>query len=342
MAGGAEFIGAFRSDERGASMALVALSLVWIVGMASLVIDIGDGWLTRQSLIPATDAAALAAAQDLVAQPTNHSQACATAATYVLGNAANGAMTSCDVTNEADGGRVTVTASQDFDPQLADPGQEIDITSLSTAAWGPPLTVSALRPIAFCYDGHVELQQLLDSPPSSPTSVTVTYLKADASDCGGAAAFGNFATVDFETSSSGSEIEDWMTNGYAGQIGFGELATTDCTGGADCYERPYASRYIISELLDLQSSGRYVPFPVFNYADADEVHLVGIIRARIDDFELSPTAGTANWFVELTVDPGLVSGTCCGATDLLSDNKVVAICGVDDEAFQACEPEGGS
>ncbi len=341
MTGRAEFIDAFRADERGASMALVALSLVWIVGMASLVIDIGDGWLTRQSLIPATDAGALAAAQDLVDQPTNHTQACATAATFVLGNAANGAMTSCDVTNEPDGGRVTVTAAQDFDPQLTEVGQEIEIESISTATWGPPLTVSALRPIAFCYDGDPVLQQLLDNPPTGPTSVIIAYLKDDPSACGGPDVLGKFVTVDFETSSSRSEIEDWMTNGYGGQLGFDELTTTDCSGAAVCYERAYASAYIGSELRDLQYSGQYVPFPVFNYADVDEVHLVGIIRARIDDFDLSQASGPANWFMELTIDPGMVSGTCCGTPSLLSDNKVVAICGVDSGDFEACEPEAG-
>ncbi|MGI9613345.1 MAG: pilus assembly protein TadG-related protein, partial [Acidimicrobiales bacterium] len=51
-------------DERGTTLALVALSLVWILGLAALVVDIGGGWVSRQRLIPATDAAALAAVQD--------------------------------------------------------------------------------------------------------------------------------------------------------------------------------------------------------------------------------------------------------------------------------------
>ena len=324
-------------------MALVALSLVWIVGIAALVIDIGDGWLTRQSLIPATDAAALAAAQDLVGQPNNHTRACNTAAAFVLGNAPSGAMSSCDVTNNGGRGRVTVSAAQGFDPQLAQPGQEIEIESISTATWGPPSTVSGLRPLGLCYDGNDGLQQLLDNPPSGPTSVVIPYAKADPSNCGGVSALGNFATIDFRTSSTRSVIEDWVTNGYDGQVGFQGLGVVDCSGSADCFERPYASGYILSELTDLQFSGRYVPFPIFNYADANQVHVVGIVRARLDDFDLNPSAGgTDNWFVELTVDPGMVGGTCCGTPGLDSNNMVVAICGVDDGANQSCGLGAGS
>ena len=330
------------SDERGASLALVALSLVWIVGLASLVVDIGAGWLSRQTLIAATDAAALAAAQDLVAQPWDEQGACNTAGTYLTSNAPSATLTECVVTSFGpDGGRVTIGAGEELEAVFTDLATEgVSVGSVSTATWGPPLTVSKLRPLALCYDGSFELRQLIDNPPTVPTFVSVDYSKDNVADCGGPSSLGNFATIDFESQTATYEIRDWMLNGYPGQIGFDPPTVSNCDGGATCYERPYVSNDIGLELQSLQSSGTYVALPVFNYADVDEVHLIGMVRARFLGFRLnSPDPDT--WWIDLMVDPGLVTGTCCGPPDVLSANKVVAICGVDPDAYLACQPSVG-
>ncbi len=52
-------------DECGAVMVLVALGMVVLIGMAGLVIDAGRGYLERQKIQNALDAAALAGAQEL-------------------------------------------------------------------------------------------------------------------------------------------------------------------------------------------------------------------------------------------------------------------------------------
>ncbi len=332
---------AIRSDERGASLALVALSLVWILGLASLVVDVGDGWLSRQTLISATDAAALAAAQDLVAQPWDEAGACATAGTYVAGNAVAATMTSCEVTALGNGGRITVTASEDLETTFVELGTDGggSVHSVSTAAWGPPLTVTGLSPFGLCYDGSSELRQLIDNPPTAPTWVQVDYFKDDPAACGGPSSAGNFATVDFEGGTGTTEIRAWMLDGYPGQLGFEPPTASNCDGGVTCYERPYASSAIMGELQLLRSSQSHVGFPVFDYADADEVHLIGMVRARLHDFQLD--GSPASWNIELKVDPGLVTGTCCGPPGYLSGNEVIAICGVDPGAYLACEPSTG-
>lgn len=329
------------SGEGGASLALVALSLVWMVGLAALVVDLGGGWLSRQTLIPATDAAALAAAQDLVDRPWDKAGACATAGTYVTENAPTATMTSCNVVPfGGNGGRVTVTASDDLDTTFVELGPEGgSVQSVSSVAWGPPLTVSGLRPFGLCYDGSAELRQYIDNPPSSPTWVVVDYTKDDPAACGGPSSTGNFATIDFTGGAGIQQIRGWVLNGYAGKIGFDPITGTGCDSGATCYDRPYASSEILSELQSLQNSGSYVPFPVFDYADADHVHLVGFVRARLYAFQLAGSSTT--WRIELKIDPGLVTGTCCGPPDLLSGNKVIAICGVDPDAYQACQPSAG-
>lgn len=329
------------SEERGASLALVALSLVWMVGLAALVVDVGGGWLDRQTLIPATDAAALAAAQDLVAAPGNHGGACQTAADYVSANAPDATMTSCDVTAVGNGGRVSIAASTVFESNFLQSDSAVNsVGSGSTAAWGPPLTIRGLRPIALCYDGSAALKQVIDHPPSGQAWVRINYTKDDPSDCGGPDALGNFATIDFAAGSSTAQIEDWMLNGYQSDVALDSAAIGDCSGPATCYNRPYASGDIQEELNTLRSNWTYVPIPVFNYADTDKVHLVGVVRARFYDFQLGGFPDS--WWIELKVEPGLLAGTCCGPAALTGKNKVIAICGVDPGAFDSCAPKAGS
>lgn len=329
------------SEERGASLALVALSLVWIVGLASLVVDIGGGWLSRQTLISATDAAALAAAQDLVDRPGDAGGACNTAETYVAGNAPAAVVTDCAVTPfGANGGLVTVTAGAQFEPVFTDLTTDESVQSVSTATWGPPLTVSGLRPFALCYDGSSALRHLVDNPPSGPTWIRISYTKDVPSDCGGATSAGNFATVDFDGGTPITEIRDWMLNGHPGQIEFDPSTVIDCEGAAVCYQRPYASNDIRWEMQTLIYNQTYVAFPLFNYSNVDEVHLIGVVRARLYAFMLD--GPPEDWWIELKVDPGLITGTCCGPPAVLSGNQVIAICGVDPGAYQACEPDDGS
>lgn len=330
----------FRSDERGVSLALTALFLVGMVGLTSMVIDVGNGWLSRQRLIPATDAAALAAAQDLIDRPWDKQAACTTARAYVADNAPTGGLVDCNVSSFSPvGGQVTVSADEDFDPLFSEVTTDGGIVrSVSTATWGPPLTVSALRPIGLCYDGSAELRDLIDNPRQGPIWIEVAYTKDDPAACGGAAALGNYATIDFEGGTGVNEIRDWMLHGYPEQIAFDSPGIPDCQVGATCYDRPYASNDIKPELHAVQSSQQYISFPVFNYSDADLVHIIGMVRARLYDFNLSGSTDT--WWIQLKVDPGLITGTCCGPGGLVSGNQVIAICGVDVDAYSACTPEG--
>jgi Flp pilus assembly protein TadG len=327
-----------RSDERGASLALVTLSLTGILVLTSLVIDLGYARLIRQHLIPATDAAALAAAQELVDRPWDTGGACLAAGSYVAGNAPGATMTGCEVVSFGpDGGRITVTATEEsLDLAFANVGDGAgSVLAVSTATWGPPLTVSGLRPLALCHDGSLGLQHLIDEPPDSPTLVDVEFLTDDPAACGGWPA-GNFVTVDFESGASLNDIRRWMRDGYPEQVSFDDPTVASCDGEATCYERPYALLDLIWQLTSLRDSRRYVAFPLFDYASVVQVHLVGVIRARLYSFDLGGTS--ENWSLQLKVEPGLIAGTCCGPAGVHSGNEVIAVCGVDPGAYQACEP----
>src|SRR4029078_6358494 len=68
--------------ERGQILAVVALALVALLGVAAFSIDVGYAYYAKRQLQSATDAAALAGAQDLPTVTT----AKATAATYATAN----------------------------------------------------------------------------------------------------------------------------------------------------------------------------------------------------------------------------------------------------------------
>lgn len=327
--------------ERGASLALVALSLAGLIGLAAMVVDVGHGRLTRQTLIPATDAAALAAAQDLVEAPGNEQAACATAGTYLAGNADGATMTGCVVAPSGpDAGRVTVTATETVDATFAPPGSDDAraIRSVSSAAFGPPRTVSRLRPLAFCYDGSAALRQLIDNPPAVPTTVAVRFVPDNPSACGSSTA-GNFTTVAFQSGASLRRIRRWVRNGYPQQVGLAAPTASDCDAPELCYERVDALTDIGSALGSLEDRHSYVTFPVFDFADATAVHLVGVIRAQVASFLLDGLPD--GWFVELTIEPGLITGTCCGSPGIPAGNQVIALCGVDPDAVARCEPDTG-
>ena len=112
-------------------------------------------------------------------------------------------------------------------------------------------------------------------------------------------------------------------------------------GDAHCYEGDTgALAGINSELSQLQSSGIYFGLPVFNFVENPganaEFHLMAVIRVRLIDYKVN---GNPNGrFFELLVKPGLITGTCCGNPASSGGNKVIALCGVDPNAYAACAP----
>ena len=320
-------------DERGATLALVGMALSGLVVILALVLDLGGGQLAQRQLEPATDAAALAAAQLLVTQPTNTTGACATAGSYLAANAPEATMVTCQVVPEPPtGGRVEVGASQTFQGSVL--GGEETLTSTSGAAWGPPLTVAGLRPLALCYDGSPELRAVIDNPPSEPKEVKIWFPKLDPTACGGVAVVGNFLSVDFEGDGHLWSIRRWMRDGYKGEVALDPDPGAGCGAGSVCYQRPYALLDLIWETVGLVSSGAYATFPVYDYADADRVHLVGVVRARLLGFDLDGSLD--GWWLKLKVRPGFVAGDCCGPGAIDGGNKAIALCDVGRGALPSC------
>ena len=334
--------------DHGAAIPMVALSMIVIMGAAALTVDLGNGWRTRRSLIPATDAGALAAAQDF-ADITNPQNGCTngTAQTYVLANEANVdvPVTCTPFIYSAQQGRVTVTATHDVETWFAPvigPNGNYNVSSTSTAVWGPPASVTGLRPIGLCIDGSAELENVITNPPTTETVIVIEYNKDQPDDCGGADIPGNWGTVDFDGgANSNADTKEWIDNGYPDPVEFGNHSVTSCVGEPHCYEGDTgALAGINSELNGLRSSGIYFTLPVFNYAENPGgnalLHLMGVVRVRLIDYKVNGTE--ADRFFELSVKPGLITGTCCGSGGGDGGNRVITICGVDPGDYAACDP----
>ena len=329
-------------DDRGFSIAFVAINLVVLLGMAALVIDLGNGWRTRRALIPATDAAALAAAQDYV----NGDDGCAlSAGTYLTNNEANAGLVSCTpFLYNADQGRVSVTGTHNVDTWFAPVIGlgDYPVDSVSTAVWGPPATVTCLRPIGLCIEGSAALASVINNPPASETLIRIDYSKDQPDACGGASIPGNWGTVDFDGgANSNADTKDWVLNGYPGEVSFANHPVTSCAGEPHCYEGDTgALAGIGNELNQLQSSGIYFTLPVFNFIENPganaSMHLMGVVRVRLIDFRVN--GPQHNRYFDLLVKPGLITGTCCGGGSGAAGNKVIALCGVDPNEFGACAP----
>ncbi|MEM9566216.1 MAG: pilus assembly protein TadG-related protein [Actinomycetota bacterium] len=323
------------ADERGATLVLVALLLTVMLGLTALVVDVGGMRVARRALVPAADAAALAAAQDLVERPWDSGAACVTARTYVMANEPEATMTDCQVTGNSGGGVVTVwTAQERTSSFLAPPDGSFEPAEASSAAaWGPPAAIIGLRPVGLCYDGSPELKQLIDNPPSSVVYLELPFPKVDAAACGGVSSTGNFLSVDFDGGAGIDDVGEWAVDGYPEPVALDAPTSTGCSG-QPCADRPYAIPAISDDLDELVGSGDYVPWPIYDYADVDGVHLIGVIRARLYWYAFD--GPLEYWRLAFKVEPGLIRGTCCGGQGLDGGNRVVAICGVDGWRSEEC------
>lgn len=330
-------VGVLRSDDRGAALAIVALLLIVMLGLTAMVVDLGAMRTIRRSLVPATDAAALAAAQELAEHPWDVNGACAEAGAYVAVNTPQATLTECYVAypSSQTSGTVEITAVEDADTSFAAPASgPPTLQSSSTATWGPPLAVSDLRPIGFCYDGSSYLKYLIDYPPSHIKYVRLPFLPDDPDDCGGQPDLGSFSAVDLVSGASLDDLRDWTRDGYPEAMRFGQGGTGACGNSTTCRDRSDALPDLDAELSSLVTTRRYVAFPIFDHVDEDRVELIGVLRARVYDFELD--GDPSSWELELKIDPGLIAGECCGTAGLSAGNRVVAICGVDDDESPLC------
>jgi hypothetical protein len=136
-----------RRDERGQAIVLMTLSLVVIMGMATLVLDVGSWYHTKRRLQGTADAAALAGAQLL---PNDSSGAQSQALTYANKNGgdvagANITVTSTVLTNDTISVRARKTAPGIFSSIFGVASADID--ARAKARVGPPTKARYVAPM---------------------------------------------------------------------------------------------------------------------------------------------------------------------------------------------------
>lgn len=130
-------------DERGATLVIVALSLVALFGMVVLTVDVGGLLTKRRGMVNGADAAALAAAQSYALSlngakcGTNDGPAQTTANTYANDNVAGATSTgySADCVKQTVQVSYTVQQGLFFAPVLGF-GKTSAVASTATAIWG--------------------------------------------------------------------------------------------------------------------------------------------------------------------------------------------------------------
>ena len=297
---------------------VIAVCSTVIFGAAAIVIDAGDIWQERRQLTVATDAAALAAAQDLALGVDG---CVVSAGPYVSHNSPGASMTGCAAVGNSVSGTVAVEAEITVVHSLAKVlGRDQTIVeSASTAKWGTPSGVYGLRPFALCSEspGFTAWQA---SGHSTTQVFRIYYNKDTPDDCGNEAP-GNWGLVDLNGgSNSNSETQDWVENGYHGLVSAPDWYEGD--PGAFSNSLPISS--ILNETIQL---------PVFN--DVNDLsgsnvdfHITGFVSVRITAYKSNGSQG--NRYLDIQFLTAVGSGVCCDGELTDTGLKVVTLCAVED------------
>ena len=306
--------------ERGAIAVIVAIVLVLLMSLVAYALDTGNAWQTRRALVTATDAAALAAA----ATYAEGGNGCGgVAASYATANVPDATVTGCAFTTWAPGaGYVTVSARTPWHMNFAGimGFGDRDIHSTTTAAYGQPLGLTGLRPLALC-SMSAGYQQWVSSGLDTPFVVTVPYAKSSPGDCG-ANVPGNWGVQDFDGgANSNRDTKDWVESGYPGLV----TAPGTIPGDTGAFSNSLGSAldYLVDSQLVFQ-------LPVYDAAAGNgsdaRFHVVDFVSVRLQGYEADGAEATRWLRIEFVSAPA--QGTCC-AHDTDTGTRVVFICAVD-------------
>lgn len=313
------------TTDRGAASAIFALFISAALGLAALVVDVGNSWQERRHTVTATDAAVLAAVQDYV---RGEPGCTASAPGSISANNPDAAMTDCTHVPPSGGspGRVTVEAEATVDFIFANIlGLASSTVSSSTSAnYDVAGTVDGgLRPFGLCVDYLSELSPAMT--PGNGVTYRIYYGRtAQVTNCnGGDPISGNWGILDFDGgSNSQNDIKDWTMHGYDGSVSIGDWI--EGTPGS-------FSNSLNSELNHLINNVDHFTLPIFSeYNDLPG----GNAEFLIDNFAVvklhgfKTTGSQDGRYIDLEFLDEVVQGTGGGPGPGLGA-YVIGICAVD-------------
>ena len=123
-------------EERGSALVLVTVAMVILLGTSALAFDYGRLVLKKRTLANAADAAALAAAQELLKEPAAASVALSTAEAYAAANGAAADQVTADISPDHTQITVTISAAVDYTFARVFGFTQRELTAAATAAVG--------------------------------------------------------------------------------------------------------------------------------------------------------------------------------------------------------------
>jgi Flp pilus assembly protein TadG len=203
-------------SERGQAFVLAAVAMVMCMGMAALVLDVGNWFRDKRRLQGAVDAAALAGAQSL---PDDASAAQSQALSYANKNGGDVAGANIVITSTYQSNDTIAVVGQRNDPGIfskviAVPGATIKASA--KARVGPPAQALAVAPmVVFC--GHSLIQNCNNN--HTPTFNVPTTMDFDP--MGAPGAFG-MLNLDGDQGTVGASKEGaWIEHGFDKYLGLG-------------------------------------------------------------------------------------------------------------------------
>lgn len=202
-------------DQRGQSLVLSIIFMAGLLGMASLVLDVGHWYRSQRNLQAVADAAALAGAQAL---PGDTGAATYAAKLYAKDNGGPVPLVSFD-TKYAQDDTIIVKVERDEDGIFSKVFSIAGVTvhahatartaAPNAARWVAPIVVSSEHPMLQCTNADGER-----TPCEGDADISLLKLH----DPKGGDAAGSFALLDLRPDSNGNAGEDalasWMDGGY--------------------------------------------------------------------------------------------------------------------------------
>jgi hypothetical protein len=263
-----------RKDERGQAIVLMTLSLVVIMGMAALVLDVGNWYHTKRRLQGTADAAALAGAQKLPGDP---SAAQTMALDYADKNGGDVAGANVIVSTSLQPNDTISVRARKQDPGIFSGVIGItsaDIDARAKARVGPPKKAKYVAPMVV-YCNHPLIHNCNgDSEPDFGVNTNMDY-----DPMGAPGAFG-MLNLGGGSNPGASEEADWILHGFNQYLGLGN------------YRSDPGAKFSSSNIQDAleQRRGTVLLFPVFRVLGGTgqnaEYEIIGWIGFHLTTFEV--------------------------------------------------------
>ena len=289
-------------SERGQAFVLTAVAMVMCLGMAALVLDVGNWFRDKRRLQGTVDAAALAGAQQL---PDDSSGAQSQALSYANKNGGDVAGADIVITSQYQpNDTISVTGQRDdpgiFTKVIAISGAHI--SAKATARVGPPAQALHVAPMVV-YCGHSLIQNCNnDHTPQFNVPTTMDY-----DPMGAPGAFG-MLDLDGESGAIGSSTEAaWITTGFDKYLGLGKYKSDP---GAK-----FGSQNV-QGALD-QRLHTILLFPVFKTLDGTgsnaDYDIIGWIGFYLQSYDIHGNSATLHGYFTSYIAQGILSTSAPGS-----------------------------